>query len=554
MPCVSGKPESLTRRQADTPIVPYARRRSALAVIVRTFVDRTKLRVVHAWGARRADCVIPLDDHSSIGEVDALNSFAQINLGATILQSAVIIAFAVTLFGVWFTQRRPAMRALAVYWGLLAAATVVNIFSSWSGAIWHQRALSLALTTLLVGLHGAAIPLALEAVGLLANDASVWRGRWPSMKWGGAALLVHGLGVGILFNFFPAFRVGVVTWSRTVHFLVLLLPSVAAWRVWNITRFNRAAVLLLAFGFSALALRAFIEVGFGLRVDMPELPFVTVVAAIMMNVVAMMTVGVASLLATAAEEEGVLVRQSSLLQRTQAKLAGVERFESLGRLAGGIAHDFNNVLAVISLSAEAGRSASSNGEEDTNFTEIVRATARGTALVKQLLSFARQQPEHVCIFDCSSHIDRMQGMLDRLVGATELCLEPAPTPAMVRMDPSQFDQIVLNLVVNARDATVGAGRVVVSTTVGTSWPQSVVAERCSARFVCVSVKDTGTGIPADVLEHIFEPFYSTKPSGLGTGLGLPTVQSIVHRAGGEVAVRSHADSGTHFDIYLPEAA
>jgi signal transduction histidine kinase len=287
---------------------------------------------------------------------------------------------------------------------------------------------------------------------------------------------------------------------------------------------------------------------------MPDLPFVLVVAAIVVNVVAMMTVGVASLLATAAEEQGVVRRQSALLQQTQAKLARMERLESLGRLAGGVAHDFNNVLAAIKLSAQSGAIAPQHVQKDADFAEIERATAHGAALVHQLLSFARQQPENVREFDANNHIAKLTGMLERLAGRVEVRFDAAPGPAMVSMDPSQFDQVVLNLVVNARDAMPDGGRVIVSTTVNAARPRGVLDDHDDAtRFVCVVVEDTGTGIPADILPHIFEPFYSTKPTDRSTGLGLPTVQSIVHRAEGDVRVSSRQGRGTRFEVYLPAA-
>jgi len=487
--------------------------------------------------------------------MDTLSSFDQINLGATIIQSALVVAFAVAIIGVRTTFRRPAMRALALYWALFASAALVNIFSSWSGAIWHERLLSLALTTCVVALHGAAIPVARASVGRLANAdgaADPARAAWLS---GAATWLIHGAGAAAFVIFAPDFRVGVVTWSRTVHFVVLLLPALIAWRAWSTARRNRPAVLLLAWGFTALALRAAIEVGFGLRVGKPELPFAVVVAAIVVNVVAMMTMGVASLLATAAEEQGVMLGQASLLQQTQEKLARMERWESLGRLAGGVAHDFNNVLAVIKLSADDGASRPQPEAKDADFAEINRATARGAALVKQLLTFARQEPENVRALDASAHIANMTAMLGRLAEPAHLRFDASPAPATVRVDPSQFDQVVLNLVVNARDAMPGGGRVVVSTTVGTERPRGVLDEQDdAARYVCIAVEDTGPGIPPDVLPHIFEPFFSTKPSDRGTGLGLPTVQSIVHRAGGDVTVSSPSGKGTRIEVYLPAFA
>jgi len=489
-------------------------------------------------------------------EFSTLTSFDQINLGATILQCAVIVAFAVAMAGVWRTSHRPLARSLVRYWALFAVASVVNIGSSWSGAVLHDRALSLALTTIVVGLHGAAIAYAYRAIRQLAvPDAEPHAAQ--SALWSGAtALLVHGAGVLALYRLWPDARLEIVLWSRTVHFLVLLTPALLAWPALRTAGQHRAAALLLAIGWTALALRALIEIGFGFAVGRAALPVEVIVLAIVVNVLAMMALGVTSLLAATNEEYGVLVRQTELLQRTQQRLARVERVESLGRLAGGIAHDFNNVLSIVQLAATDAAVTPHADDRRVALEEIARASDRGRDLVKQLLNFSKPQNEQIECFDASAHVEDMTRMFARLAGAVDVAFEPAAEPMRVCIDRSQFDQVLLNLIANARDAISGAGRITVSvarvahTAAGHDADASHDAPTPHVRL---RVADTGSGIAPDVLPHVFEPFFTNKAD-RGTGLGLATVQSIVHRAGGDITVRSEPGRGTTFDVLLPERA
>ena len=229
-------------------------------------------------------------------------------------------------------------------------------------------------------------------------------------------------------------------------------------------------------------------------------------------------------------------------------MAKSQRLESLGRMAGAVAHDFNNVLAVIGLSAESARTAGPE-TSDEDLKEILASSKRGQELTRQLLAFARQAPQQITQFDVSHQIDKLSGLLQRLVGKqVVLTITLSPTPQIVEMDVTQFEQVLMNLVVNGRDAMPQGG------TVSVIVAPTVVAGDSKAGFARVSVTDTGTGIPADVLPHIFEPFFSTKTVGEGTGLGLATCDGVVRRSGGRIDVHTEAGKGTRFDVLLPRTS
>ncbi len=481
-----------------------------------------------------------------------LSWFDVINLGATVLQLAVIVAFAVAIGGVWRTSKRPVMQALASYWVLLGIGALVNVGSSVSGAILKDRPLSLTLTTIVVALQGAAVALVSDALAILQERDEQVATKRRAIVYGLTALLIHGAGVLWFYTPDITLRIRVVLWSRSVHFLVLLAPAVIAWRAYARGGMNREVVRLLAVGWTALAVRAAIELGFGFLVGRPRLPNEVVIGAIIVNVLAMMSMGVVTLLASAREENDVLQRQSALLQQTQQRLARAERLESLGRLAGGVAHDFNNVLCVMQLAAEDGLRHEDATRKNAALDEVTGASERGRDLVQQLLSFARNAPEKSEHFDACERIATMARMVERLAGRNRFTLTRPPERAMVRMDASQFDQIVLNLIANARDAMPGGGTITAEVSVvDRPWPVAPL-DVPAGRYVMLRVIDEGEGIPPDVLPHIFEPFYTTKDD-RGTGLGLATVHSVVHRSGGGITVTSELGRGTAFEILLPVA-
>jgi PAS domain S-box-containing protein len=253
----------------------------------------------------------------------------------------------------------------------------------------------------------------------------------------------------------------------------------------------------------------------------------------------------------------VIGQDISELRRLETQLLLSQRMESIGRLAGGIAHDFNNLLTAILGHAEMARTDVAPGDPaQTNIAEITRAAQRAADLTRQLLAFARRQIIEPRIVDLNGLVLNVDRMLRRLLGEDiELATVPDPRLWRVRIDPGQFEQVLVNLAVNARDAMPEGGRLLIETS-------NVVLDADFARnymtvlpgpHVLLAVSDTGVGMDQDVLAHIFEPFFTTKDVGKGTGLGLATCYGIVKQNRGSIWVYSERGRGTTFKIYLPRA-
>ncbi len=239
----------------------------------------------------------------------------------------------------------------------------------------------------------------------------------------------------------------------------------------------------------------------------------------------------------------------------EGQLAQAQKLESIGRLAGGVAHDFNNLLLGIMNCVELCRDQiGADHPIRIWLDEIMTDAQRSASLTRQLLGFARKQTIAPKVIDLNHTIGETLLMLRRLIGEDiDLRWTPAPHPQMVKMDRTQLDQILANICVNARDGIRGVGEVAISITtedVG----EAICKENLDASpgpYVRITVRDTGCGIPDEVLEHIFEPFFTTKPLGEGTGLGLSTVYGIVRQNGGFVTVQSQVSVGTTFNTFLP---
>ncbi len=250
--------------------------------------------------------------------------------------------------------------------------------------------------------------------------------------------------------------------------------------------------------------------------------------------------------------------------RLEERLAQAQKMEAIGRLAGGVAHDFNNMLTAICANVDIGlMGASADDPLRPHLLEILDAARRAAGLTSQLLAFSRKQVIEPRPVDLSAKIDEMRTMLRRVIGEDiRLGFDLAPDLRPVLVDPSQLEQVALNLVVNARDAVQPHGSIVV-TTRRAALASTEGRGRTGARFAVLSVSDDGKGIPSDVLPHVFEPFFSTKGT-RGTGLGLATVEGIVSQHGGfvELDTRSGSDagaaagaaSGTTLRVFLPEAS
>ncbi len=239
----------------------------------------------------------------------------------------------------------------------------------------------------------------------------------------------------------------------------------------------------------------------------------------------------------------------------EAQLRQAQKMESVGRLAGGVAHDFNNMLSVIlGYTNMLLKQDQLNERTQKYLLEIAEAGKRSSALTRQLLGFARKQTVAPEILDINDTIETMLELLRRLIGEDiDLSWQPCAADWQVRIDPSQVDQILVNLSVNARDAIKGVGKISIeteNTRIGNEYCRDHV-EAIPGEYLMLSVSDDGCGMSRETLEHIFEPFFTTKGVGEGTGLGLATVYGIVKQNNGFVNVYSELEHGTTFHVYIP---
>jgi len=242
----------------------------------------------------------------------------------------------------------------------------------------------------------------------------------------------------------------------------------------------------------------------------------------------------------------------------EVQLRQAQKMEAVGRLAGGVAHDFNNLLTVITGRCDLLlRGVNGNKELRGDLEEVRRAGERAASLTRQLLAFSRKQVLQPKVIDLNSVIEGVNKMLRRLIGEDiELVCVLAPDLSHVRADAGQIEQVLMNLTVNARDAMPGGGRVTIETSntgpAPARLPDDVPLE--DGAYVTISVSDTGIGMDARIQSHLFEPFFTMKRQGQGTGLGLPTVYGIVKQSGGQVSVDSTPGKGTTFRVHLPAVA
>jgi two-component system cell cycle sensor histidine kinase/response regulator CckA len=243
-------------------------------------------------------------------------------------------------------------------------------------------------------------------------------------------------------------------------------------------------------------------------------------------------------------------RAESRRAAAEEQLRHAQRMESLGQLAGGVAHDFNNLLTVILGSTELLGRDQRHGDSKSRATieRIEGAARRANNLTKQLLAFSRKQPNNPTVFDLNALLRDLYEMLRRLVEADiDLVVQGCEAPCLVRADPGQIEQVVINLVVNARDAVTRGGRIEIAC--GRDAP-AAETDAAPARAV-LTVRDNGCGMDAATTKRVFEPFFTTKRPGAGTGLGLSTAYGIVKQAAGDISVASAAGVGTTFTVALP---
>jgi two-component system cell cycle sensor histidine kinase/response regulator CckA len=249
-----------------------------------------------------------------------------------------------------------------------------------------------------------------------------------------------------------------------------------------------------------------------------------------------------------------ICREVTERRRLETRVHQTQRLEAIGRLAGGIAHDFNNILSAIhGFGSIVHGELAERDPLRSDVQEILKAVERAANLTRQLLAFGRRQVLQPKVIDVASYVRDLERMIRRIVGEDiEIVVRVEEGAVTAKADPGQLEQVLINLVVNARDAMPTGGRITIeaaNVVIGSDSRES--AELALGSYVILSVSDTGIGMSKKVQDHIFEPFFTTKESGQGSGLGLSTVFGIVKQSGGHIFVDSDPGHGSVFKIYFP---
>lgn len=249
-----------------------------------------------------------------------------------------------------------------------------------------------------------------------------------------------------------------------------------------------------------------------------------------------------------------LQTQSAQREKAEAALRTAQKMEAMGRMTGGLAHDFNNLLHVLKLNLTAllwSTGAAANNPAREPIDICLRAIDRGASLVQQLLAFGRRQPLSPRPFDVNALIEQTAQLMYPILGTRiELRMQLSTQPCMAVADPHQLENAVLNLAINARDAMAEGGTLTISTS------KEHIDHEDHLRvgdYAVITLRDTGSGIPPELLDKIFEPFFSTKGVGKGSGLGLSQVYGYIKQSGGGVRIHSDEGKGTQVTLLLPWA-
>jgi len=242
-------------------------------------------------------------------------------------------------------------------------------------------------------------------------------------------------------------------------------------------------------------------------------------------------------------------------RQLEEQLLQSQKLEAIGQLAGGVAHDFNNILTFIIVQCELAAAIQQTHEEhQQDLQQIREAAERAAHLTRQLLLFSRRQVMQPQVLDLNEAVTSLGKMLQRIIGEdVRLQLRLHSTPLVTRVDPGMLDQVLLNLAVNARDAMPAGGRLLIETAAKTvnEAAARLHPDAAAGSYVCLTVADTGCGIPPEILPRIFEPYFTTKGPGKGTGLGLATIYGIVQQHRGWIEVQSQPSQGAAFQLFLP---
>lgn len=244
-------------------------------------------------------------------------------------------------------------------------------------------------------------------------------------------------------------------------------------------------------------------------------------------------------------------------ERLEALRLQAQKLEGIGRLAEEVAHDFNNLLTSISGFAElAVKKLPPETRSGKYLLNVCQTTARAQVLTHQLLAFARKEPISPQIIPLATLLTDVGGMLQRFLGdQIELVMETEPGLGLVNVDVGQFEQIIVTMALNAREAMAQGGRLTIRASntlvLENSLQPNLSSESAQKEYVCLTISDTGMGMTKAIRERLFEPYFSTKAKGHGTGLGLATCYGLIQHSGGHIRVESEPGQGTTFEIYLP---
>jgi signal transduction histidine kinase len=461
----------------------------------------------------------------------------------------MVVAFTVTMLGFARAIPHHFVRLLSAIWLVYVVRVVERAFYltlSDRTSLW---------ASLLAGTFAATGFLPVLLVRQVASTDLTQHGVWPRRLWlVGLSAFVGGAAVHFATTFLTAagFELAAAFWSRLYVGIPLALMMAATFP----RKSPHVPVHPLYWGFVAQAAFMLIDAVVRYRSFTVGLTSWDSGIAASMTIASTLAIGIASLLAVLEHERLSVADRAARIRVAQERAAESERWQQVGQLARGVAHDFNNVLGVIVSGSDLVEDSirTSAAEVDADLSEIDHAVERGRSLTQRLLRFARHQPMQPRNVQVGQIGRELLPMLRRLVSRDRNFSLDCTDELAVRIDPTAVEQILLNLVVNARDATMDGGRVAVRVADVSlqSHAPAVVGALGPGTYVRVSVEDNGCGMSDAVQRKLWEPFFTTKGE-RGSGIGLPTVAAAAVEAGGAIVVESEVGAGSRFHVWLPAA-